>query len=172
MCCQASAAPSSLTCVTTATACGWTRKRTSNSRQPGWSNCFACCTRTANSFVRLLTQPEIDDVARKVAVIPCTGCGAPVDIRKDPACPHCRSAFSLIDPEAVERAMQGYAKAVKKKPDEVKLPELADALIMLERDRQRVMRENQARRGALLNADVASLDLWALGLAAVWKMLD
>lgn len=122
-------------------------------------------------FVRLLTQPEINDIARKVAVIHCTSCGAPVDIRQDHACPHCRSAFSLIDPAAVERAMQGYAKAIKQ-PGDIKLPALADALILLERDRQRAAREGQARQGAWLSADGGSLDLWAVGLAAVWKMLD
>ena len=58
-------------------------------------------------FVRQLTKPEIDDIAQRVAIITCTGCGAPVDIRKDHACPHCRSAFSLIDPQAVARALEG-----------------------------------------------------------------
>ncbi len=29
-----------------------------------------------------------------------------MDIRKDHACPYCRAAFSLIDPQAVVRAMQ------------------------------------------------------------------
>ncbi len=65
-------------------------------------------------FVRQLTKPEIDDIAQRVAIITCTGCGAPVDIRKDHACPHCRSAFSLIDPQAVERALDGYASAAQR----------------------------------------------------------
>ena len=65
-------------------------------------------------FVRQLTKPEIDDIAQRVAIITCTGCGAPVDIRKDHACPHCRSAFSLIDPQAVARALDGYASAAQR----------------------------------------------------------
>ena len=55
-------------------------------------------------FVRHLTRAEVDDLARRVDAIYCTGCGAPVDIRKDHACPHRRAAFSLIDPEAVKSA--------------------------------------------------------------------
>ena len=53
-------------------------------------------------FVRQLTKPEIDDIAQRVAIITCTGCGAPVDIRKDHACPHCRSPLALLDPTRVE----------------------------------------------------------------------
>jgi len=52
-------------------------------------------------FVRHMTRPEIDDLAKRVGAIYCTSCGAPVDIRKDHACPYCRAAFSLIDPQAV-----------------------------------------------------------------------
>ena len=121
-------------------------------------------------FVRQLTNPEIDDIARRVAVIHCSSCGAPVDIRKDHACPHCRSAFSLLDPKAVERALQGYARAVAT-PSAVKAPELADALIMIERDRQKAAREAQAQRGTLLSTG-ADVDLWTLGIRLVAAVLD
>lgn len=122
-------------------------------------------------FVRLLTQPEIDDIAQRVAVIRCDGCGAPVDLRKDHACPHCRSAFSLLDPQAVERALQGYARATSDAQN-IKIPQLADALVMLERDRQAAQREQRAQGGSFLTRDVPDVDLWALGVTMVWKMLD
>ncbi len=123
-------------------------------------------------FVRLLTQPEIDDIARRVAVIHCSSCGAAVDIRKDHACPYCRSAFSLLDPKAVEQALQGYANASKSATG-IKIPELADALVMLERDRQRALRDEQARRGSLFTTGIEpEVDLWALGVSMVWSMLD
>jgi hypothetical protein len=120
-------------------------------------------------FVRQLTNPEIDDIARRVAVIHCSSCGAPVDIRKDHACPHCRSAFSLLDPQAVERALQGYARAVAT-PNAVKVPELADALIMVERDRRQALRETQAQHEALLSSG-ADVDLWTLGIRLVAAVL-
>ena len=123
-------------------------------------------------FVRLLTQPEIDDIAQRVAVIYCTSCGAPVDLRKDHACPHCRSAFSLLDPKAVERALHGY-KTAAHGPAGIKLPELADALVMLERDRLRALADTKKERGTLFgNGSTANVDLWAIGIAMVAKMLD
>jgi transposase-like protein len=123
-------------------------------------------------FVRLLSQPEIDDLARRVDVIHCSSCGAPVDLRKDHACPHCRSAFSLLDPKAVERAMQGYAHAVKSTGTGPNPSALADALVMLERDRQQALRDQKAQRGSLLTASASDgVDLWSIGLALVSSVL-
>lgn len=121
-------------------------------------------------FVRQLTPAEIDNIAQRVAVIHCSGCGAPVDIRKDHACPHCRSAFSLLDPKAVEKALQGYAKAITHSKID-KAPDLADALIMLERDRERARRESRAQQGTLLTTGVDA-DLWSLGIELVSAILD
>lgn len=123
-------------------------------------------------FVRLMTPAEITDIAHRVGVIHCSSCGAPVDLRKDHACPHCRSAFSLLDPKAVEQALQGYAKA-SRDTTAGKLPDLADALVMLERDRQRALREQQAQRGTLFTASAdTGPDLLSLGIDMVWGMLD
>ncbi|MDO9165529.1 MAG: zf-TFIIB domain-containing protein [Rhodoferax sp.] len=124
-------------------------------------------------FVRLLTQPEIDDIAKRVTVIHCSSCGAPVDLRKDHACPHCRSALSLLDPKAVEKALQGYAHAVKSTTVTAHAPDVADALVMLERDRQHALREQKAQRNNLLTSDAsAEIDLWSIGLALVASVLN
>ena len=127
-------------------------------------------------FVRQLTRPEIDDIARRVAVIHCTSCGAPVDLRKDHACPHCRSAFSLLDPTAVEKALQGYAKANKVNASEVtpgQANDLADTLISLERDRQRTRRTESAQTGRQSTPSADDrVDLWAAGIALVWAVLN
>ncbi len=128
-------------------------------------------------FVRQLTRSEIDDIARRVAVIHCTGCGAPVDLRKDHACPHCRSAFALLDPHAVEKALQGYARASTTTATSDIPPhkalDLADALIAIERDRERTQRNNQAQTGRLLTRDADDgVDLLAVGVAMVWAMLS
>ena len=123
-------------------------------------------------FVRHLTQPEIDDIAQRVAVINCTSCGAPVNVRKDHACPHCRSALSLLDPQAVAKAMKDYATAVAG-PAGLKIPELADAIVMVERDRLRALEEAKKQRGGLFSRDSArGVDMWAVGIAMVWKMLN
>ena len=121
-------------------------------------------------FVRHLTRAEVDDLARRVDAIYCTGCGAPVDIRKDHACPHCRAAFSLIDPEAVKKALEGYrvAAAPAAAPS---APDLADALVMLERDRNRAQREQQRKRFSGEAEDSITGDLFAAGVAVVVGML-
>jgi Zn-finger nucleic acid-binding protein len=124
-------------------------------------------------FVRLLTRPEIDDIAKRVTVIHCSSCGAPVDLRKDHACPHCRSALSLLDPTAVEKALQGYAHAVKSTAVSAQAPDVADVLVMLERDRQRALREQKAQSKQLFTRDAsADVDLWSIGLALVASVLD
>jgi hypothetical protein len=59
-------------------------------------------------FVRHLTPAEVHQLARRLRVIHCTSCGAPVDLRRHHACPYCSSAFSLLDPDAVTRALQRF----------------------------------------------------------------
>lgn len=119
-------------------------------------------------FVRQLTRPEIADIAAKVGVIHCSSCGAPVDLRKEDACSHCRSALSLLDPQAVERALQSYAtKSAARRPT----PEsMGDAIVTLARDRARLQREdarNGHRRHRIGDADVVDLFTVGLGLISV-----
>jgi len=125
-------------------------------------------------FVRQLSLAEIDDMAQRVGVINCSNCGAPINLRTEHACPHCRSALSLLDPQAVERALASYAKAAEG-AGKIDLPNLADALVMLERDRLKAEREAKADRSGQLvlpGRSDGSVDLWVAGLALVWKVLN
>jgi Zn-finger nucleic acid-binding protein/uncharacterized protein YbaR (Trm112 family) len=124
-------------------------------------------------FVRQLKAQEIDDMAQRLGVINCGSCGAPVDLRKDHACPHCRSALSLLDPQAVEQALQGYA-AASRQSGQINLPNLVDALVMVERDRVQAEREAKSRRGSLFTQPESAnkADLWAAGLTLVWQILN
>jgi Zn-finger nucleic acid-binding protein len=115
-------------------------------------------------FVRQMTRPEIDDLARRVSAIYCTGCGAPVDIRRDHACPHCRAAFSLLDPAAVEQALQRHADAAAPAVQPRPAVDVADALVAIERTRQQTLREE--------NRADPTADLWAAGLELVWHVLS
>ncbi len=123
-------------------------------------------------FVRQLSRAEIAAMAQRLVVINCSNCGAPIDLRQHDACPHCRSALSLLDPQAVQQALQGYARAADHS-GRIDLPQLADALVQLERDRQRAARQAPASGGLLLTSDVAALpvDLWSLGLGLVARLL-
>ena len=128
-------------------------------------------------FVRHMTRVEIDDLARRVGAIYCTSCGAPVDIRKDHACPYCRAAFSLLDPAAVVRAMEGYAQAGARPAQAAQAAppvDIGDALVALERDRTRAERERQKSAfTATRDADAGGFtgDLIAAGVSLVWNVL-
>lgn len=128
-------------------------------------------------FVRQLTEPEIKGLAARVGAISCSGCGAPVDIRKDHACPYCRSAFSLLDPDAVVRALEGYAQAGVRRPGGHApdcAPDVADALITLERERNAARRDKQTAALGGWGADVTQVtvgDLLTAGVALVWGVL-
>ena len=115
-------------------------------------------------FVRQLTRPEIAEIAVKVGVIHCSSCGAPVDLRQEDACSHCRSALALLDPQAVEKALQTYARAPA--PQTAAPGALADALVAMARERSRAERE----AGRLPDRPVA-VDLFSLGLGLVAGLL-
>ena len=123
-------------------------------------------------FVRQLTKPEIADLAERVRIIHCGSCGAPVDLRQHDACPYCRAAFSLLDPQAVDRALAGYGQQARRADEGPKPTDLADALVALERDRERAKREEQKERWS--NADASGFtvdDLWSAGVDLVWNVL-
>jgi Zn-finger nucleic acid-binding protein len=122
-------------------------------------------------FVRQLTRPEIADIAAKVASIHCSACGAPVDLRREDACSHCRTALSLLDPQAVEKALQTYALAPARQtwgsPSDV-----AAAIVAMEKERSRSQREQPGAALAmpvtgLLSVDLLSVSLGLLG--SLWE---
>lgn len=109
-------------------------------------------------FVRQVTGAELAQLKLHIGVVRCTGCGAPVDIRKDSACTHCRAPIAILDAQAVAAALAGYQRAAMKQaaaPDPVLL---AEAIVCSERE-----------RGSGLNADIG--DLLQDGVAMVWDML-
>lgn len=120
-------------------------------------------------FVRQLNKAEIADIAAKVGVIHCSSCGAPVDLRREDACSHCRSALSLLDPQAVERALQQYARAPA--PDAPASPQaLGDAVVAMAREQSRLRREEDA--AAAQAGGLLAVDLFSVGLRLVARLID
>lgn len=79
-------------------------------------------------FVRQLSPMERDALAARIGTVRCDGCGAPVDIRHDAVCTHCRAPIAILDPEAIEQALAGYHHAEIRRT--TANPEaLADALL-------------------------------------------
>ena len=124
-------------------------------------------------FVRHMTPVEVQDLAKRVGAVYCTSCGAPVDIRKDHACPYCRAAFSLLDPDAVRKALDGYARPQSPGAQAAATVDIADALITVERDRNRAERERLQKGpfGLRRTEHEITGDLLAAGVELVWKTL-
>lgn len=122
-------------------------------------------------FVRHLSDREIDALAERVGTVNCSSCGGAVDIRKDHACPYCRSALALLDPNAVNEAIRRHAAAAIKPTGNP--TELADALVALEKQRERELRERQRQRWTE-NQDngLDTLDLLSAGVELVWRVLS
>ena len=116
-------------------------------------------------FVRQLSGAEIKELSVRIGVIRCTGCGAPVDIRKESACSHCRAPIAILDAHAVEAALAGYQQAALKQAAPTDPALLADAILLTERERSRRQRE----RGSTLDADIG--DLLLDGISMIWKTL-
>jgi hypothetical protein len=116
-------------------------------------------------FVRQLTGAEIDQLKVRIGVVRCTGCGAPVDIRKQSACGHCRAPIAILDPQAVEQALAGYHQAAIKQAMPADPALLAETILYSERERSRRQRE----RGSALDADIG--DLLLDGVSMVWNLV-
>lgn len=109
-------------------------------------------------FVRQLNPAEIRELAARIGVVHCTGCGAPVDIRQDAACTHCHAPIAILDPDAVEHALATYhqADAMRTQHDP---GALAEAVFMAEQQK------------SLLNPIDRPGDLVASGMEIFWNML-
>lgn len=117
-------------------------------------------------FVRQLAPAEIHALAARVGSIHCGSCGAPFDIRTAAVCPYCRAPVSILDPEAVERALEKYQRddtlRIRRQQHDPLLA--ADILLASERERSRRAREAQRERPVG--------DLVEAGLEIIWGFLD
>jgi len=116
-------------------------------------------------FVRQATGAELAELKLHIGVVRCTGCGAPVDIRKDSACSHCGAPIAILDTEAVETALAAYQQAAMKQATPPNPELLAEAILVSERERSQ--RRREPRNGP--DDDIG--DLLQDGVARVWNML-
>lgn len=138
-------------------------------------------------FVRPLAPAEVQALARTLRVIHCSSCGAPVDLRQHHACPYCRSAFSLLDPDAVTQAMQRYQERSKQQAraaqvgtlGEKALPAEARASLTLARHQAGYLQEKHRQReqmerwreGSVPGSPPFMDELWSWGLSLLWRTL-
>ncbi len=121
---------------------------------------FAQFLREKN-FIRAPSPEELARLRRTVRQVTCSQCGAPVDLARDSACPHCATPVALVDPDGVARALSdlraGQRRHVPADSDAVRAV-LAAAQAEADLDRER-MRDALAG-GDLLTAGVAAIGAW------------
>jgi hypothetical protein len=83
-------------------------------------------------FVRSLTAAEIQRVRAQVRQVNCSQCGAPVDLELGTECKYCHAPLSLLDPDAVEKAVKMWSEA-QERQQRVPTPEaVADAMMRVQ----------------------------------------
>jgi hypothetical protein len=82
-------------------------------------------------FVRSLSPVEIQSLRATVKQVRCSGCGASVDLARDPACAYCGSPISVLDADAVDKALSALSAADRgrKAPGHEELAAAFDSLL-------------------------------------------
>ena len=125
---------------------------------------------TEKGFVRQLNGDEIAELAKKVQIIRCSSCGAPVDIRTDTVCGHCRAPLAILDPQSVDKALERYGQAAAQ-AGKIDVLTLADAVLQRERDKSQWTREQ--RTHSVAAGDGSGLaDLVVGGAALLFDLLS
>jgi hypothetical protein len=62
-------------------------------------------------FVRSLTPAEVEKVKVQMRQVTCSQCGAPIDLEEGSECKYCHAPLSLLDPDAVAKAVQMWSAA-------------------------------------------------------------
>lgn len=90
-------------------------------------------------FVRPLGPTELAELRRRVQMIQCSSCGAPVDLAAGSACGHCRAPVSMLDPDQVEKTVRELQRAEERRTTED--PALAARLLMDRLEVSRLFRD-------------------------------
>lgn len=69
-------------------------------------------------FVRPLTPQEMERLRAQLGTVRCSGCGAPVDLGRDPACRYCGARVEALDPDAVRKAIERGRRPAAPAPPE------------------------------------------------------
>jgi hypothetical protein len=81
------------------------------------------------NFIRPISGAELATLKAKVRSVQCSNCGAPVDLEHSSACGYCHTPISILDPEAVTKALGALATAQAARQT-IDVNALADALLL------------------------------------------
>jgi hypothetical protein len=82
-------------------------------------------------FIRNLTPLEIKQVSAKIKQVTCSECGAPIDLDGATQCQYCHSPISVLDPQAVEKALALWSGAEERRQRAPSPAAVAEALMRI-----------------------------------------
>lgn len=115
------------------------------------------------SFIRPLDPKELERLRAVVTTVRCVSCGAPVPLDRSAVCPYCGAPVMLLDPDAVNHALERLDAAEMKRTTTA--PISGDAVIAIanvERELEKNRREYEGESG---------IDLLSVGLHALRSLL-
>ncbi len=132
------------------------------------------------NFIRTLSAIEIKSLSVQVKQIRCSSCGGSIDLEHDTACSHCGSAISVLDRDAVEKALLAFAAKESSPAKAAALAQISnqeiDALLQRYRSIKPAADERPVYAAQDWMADITSwrtTDLVAAGIGAlVTSLLD
>ena len=115
------------------------------------------------NFIRPLDPKELERLRAVVTTVRCVSCGAPVPLERSAVCPYCGAPVMLLDPDAVQHALDRLDAAETKRT--TPQPMSGDALIAIanvERELATSRRDYETETG---------VDLLRVGLHALRVLL-
>jgi endogenous inhibitor of DNA gyrase (YacG/DUF329 family) len=115
------------------------------------------------NFIRALDPKELERLRAVVTTVRCVSCGAPVPLERSAVCPYCGAPVMLLDPDAVQHALDRLDAAEMKRI--APQPMSGDALIAIanvERELAKSRRDFETESG---------VDLLKVGLHALRVLL-
>jgi hypothetical protein len=119
-------------------------------------------------FVRPLDTQELAELRKKIRVVHCNACGAPVEVAERSSCNYCGAALSILDPVQVQKIVNDLRAAEHKRVTVD--PELPQKLMLERLELERQYRD-QTVQGDAFGDGPPALDLIQEGLAAVAALL-
>lgn len=125
-------------------------------------------------FIRSLSPVEIGNLKVQTRQIRCSGCGAALDLEKETCCPYCGSPVSVLDADAVKKALETWSQAEERRhhrsPDAIAqaVVDVAGAQYKLEQMKEHpyLFRD----RGTEGGVDLLQVGIGALaGLFVLWE---
>jgi hypothetical protein len=101
------------------------------------------------NFIRPLDAAEVERLRTVVSTVRCVSCGGPVPLDRSTVCPYCGAPVMLLDPSAVEHALDHLQAAEAQRTTQAPLSgDAVMAIANVERELARARREEAGESGA------------------------